>query len=901
MKRLHTWFWIALACGALAPAPARAQAAPALREQLEALRRDPPTGVSRGTLTSIEYLLDTAGRIEGRFEPQAASWRERAKRYLEAARQGVDPYARAKGEIVNRGYRSPITTRLQGYAVYLPPDYDPSKEWPLYVALHGGSSNGNLFLGVVLGNNMPWKKYPEHLWDDYEPRWKPPFIVVAPTGMGQVMWRWMGEQDVLDVIEDVRRHYSVDGDRVVLGGLSNGGVGAYAIGMRHAWRFAAVQAMAGAPSWIQYAGGRPRPEEMRVLERWSGLHLAPNIVNTDFRYYHGRTDGGPMKPRFVDQLSEKLESLGLPRNVTWYDTGHDILYLVHQHGRVYEGLAEVKRNRRPSKVTVITGDYRANRQHWVTVTRIEGYPSLARVDAQVEDRTLTATTDGVRALAFDLRDAPLPPGEVRLVVDGSEAYRGPRARLGHVVHLLRDGDGWRTGFPRADDFEKRPGVSGPLTDAYHGRMVHVYGTQSPEHTEALRKAARQGSNGWPLWLWDFDQQVVADTEVDEALMRSAHLVLYGTAGDNAVLERIHDRLPIRLAEDAVVVGERRFEGDDVGARFIHPNPLAPDRYVIVQGGVTPDAVRAGHRLPDFLPDYVVYDGQTTRSRPRLTLGSNAPRALGYFDDRWRLPKQPAAAAGDAQGDPAEPSAPAPSTLPVTPPPPDPPRPRRFAAPPTDPAGRIARSIARRVPHFPNLRAEIPGATWRVDPTARWQVRAEAACLEELDALGVPFRHRPAQKTPVPTPVEILGPVEGVWLRSLREEEPLVLSCEMAVRLPELARVLARHGVRGVDVSSAVRERPRISFHTMGLGLDLPRFWTDHGWLTVARHFEATPDAHTCEGPPPRTPRARALRAMACDLYRTKRFSSVLTPNYNEGHRDHFHLDARPDDPRLYLR
>ncbi|MFW5925927.1 MAG: extensin family protein, partial [Myxococcota bacterium] len=780
---------------------------------------------------------------------------------------------------------------------------------PLYVALHGGSSNGNLFLGVVLGNNMPWEKYKQHLYDDYEPRWKPPFIVVAPTGFGQVMWRWMGERDVLDVITDVQRHYSVDADRIVLGGLSNGGVGAYALGMRHASKFAAVQAMAGAPSWLQYGGGRPRPEERRLLRRWSGLHLAPNIPNTDFRYYHGRTDGGPMKPRFVEQFSEKLTELGLPKNVTWYDTGHDILYIVHRHGRVYDELAEVKRDPRPSEVTVVTGDYRANRQHWVTVTRIADYPRLARVDAEIEGDTLTATTDGATALAFDLRTAPLEDGTVRIVVDGAEAYRGPRRQLGHVIHLVRSGDDeWRTGFPAAGDGgpRKRPGVSGPLTDAYYGRMVHVYGTQNPEHTEALREAARKGSSGWPLWLWDFEQRVVADTEVDDALMESAHLVLYGTAGDNAVLEKLRGRLPVTVGDDAVVVGKQRIEGDDVGVRFIYPNPDAPERYVVVQAGVTIDAVRAGHRLPDFLPDYVVYDGQTTRRRPRLTFDGNAPRALGYFDDRWQLPDtggtaQTSDGDGDGQGDPAEPSASTDSSLPVPPAPPTPSRPRRFAAPAADPAGKIARDLARRVPRFPNLRAEIPGATWRTEPAARWPIRGEPACLADLSERGVPFRKRPAQAGTVPTPVELLGPVNGVWFRSMHDDRPLVMSCELATRLPDLARVLARHGVRGVDVSSATRKRPRISFHSMGLALDIPRLWTDRGWLSVARDFVATPDRRTCEAPPAGDRRARTLTRIACSLHRTDRFSTVLTPNYNEGHRDHFHLDARPEDPRLYIR
>jgi hypothetical protein len=31
------------------------------------------------------------------------------------------------------------------------------------------------------------------------------------------------------------------------------------------------------------------------------------------------------------------------------------------------------------------------------------------------------------------------------------------------------------------------------------------------------------------------------------------------------------------------------------------------------------------------------------------------------------------------------------------------------------------------------------------------------------------------------------------------------------------------------------------------------------------------------------------------------FNTVLTPNYNAGHRDHFHLDIRPDDQRFYFR
>jgi hypothetical protein len=240
-------------------------------------------------------------------------------------------------------------------------------------------------------------------------------------------------------------------------------------------------------------------------------------------------------------------------------------------------------------------------------------------------------------------------------------------------------------------------------------------------------------------------------------------------------------------------------------------------------------------------------------------------------------------------------------MPVPPAPPTPEPPRRFRARASDPAGRVARLIARRAATFENFRALIPGATWREEPRALWQIRNEAECHAALRDAGVPFRPIAEHPTPVPSPVEILGPVDGVWFRMIHDDRPLAVSCEMAVRLPDIARIVKRHGVVGVDVMSAYRTSPRASFHTMGLALDIARFHTGTAWLSVLEHFEETPENETCEAPTPRNPKARKLLAIACALHRSRLFSSVLTPNYNDGHRDHFHIDARPDDPRLFLR
>lgn len=891
-----------LAFAALSASRADAQS---VDERIAALGERAPTGA----LLSVQYLLDVSQRLRAReLDERADAWRARGLRYLQSLEEGVDPYPLERGKIVNRGYRSVISPELQGYAVYVPPDYDPSRRYPLYLCLHGGSSNGNLFLGVVLGNNLDWLSYNEHLYDDFEARWTPDWIVVAPTGFGQVMWRWMGEQDVLDVLADVQRNYAIDDERIVLAGVSNGGVGTYTIGMRHAWRFSQIQAMAGAPSWLQYLGNRMTATERREAERFSGIHLAQNSVNTVFRYYHGRTDTGPMRPHYVEEFTRHLQSLGdVPVNETWYDAGHDILYRVTRHGRVYDRLADVRRPTSPEAVRLVTGDYRANRQHWLQMDRIEAYPQLAEARARVADGRLTITTEHATALSLYVTDLP-EADPIAIEVDGREVYSGSRAALGHRLHLRRDAEGWALGFP-PDGRIKRPGLSGPITDAYYGRMVHVYGTQRAEDTDDLRDAAERGARGWPLWAWNVGQEVVADTAVTEAMMKSAHVVLYGTPGSNAVLERIAGALPIRVEPDAVVVGTERHEGRHVGVRFVYPNPLAPNRYVIVQAGTSTSIVKKGNKLPEFVGDWIVYDPQTVRGQQRRVQGPNRTLGEGHFDDAWRLPGTPEAStegagpdqtAGETGSETADASEEEP-TLPIPVAPPVPTPPRRYGAPANDPAGRVARRIWARVPTFINFRAEIPGAVWRIDNDARWSIRPQQECYDALSETSVPFRPRPEISPIVASPVEILGPVDGVWFRMTHEERPLVMSCEMAIRLPALIAILKEHDVHGVEILSSYRTTPMTSFHTMGLALDLSRFWTENGWLSVLHHYEETPMQETCSGPRPRNRRARTLRTMACQMAQTRLLSSVLTPNYNEGHRDHFHIDARPDDTRIFVR
>ena len=903
------------------------QVKPATQESpyaaIERARAQASKKLDASVFDSIALQHEIADRIGKDYPKQAGVFRTRAASWLKTANEGRDPLQAAAGQIVMRGYSSPVSRIRQGYAVYLPRNYDASRAYPLRFVLHGGSANGNLFLGVVLGNNMNWKEYDYHLWDDFTPRYHPDWIVVAPDGFGQVMWRFMGEQDVLDVLDDVQRHYHVDTDRVVLAGLSNGGVGAYSLGMRHASRFSAVLAIAGAPSWLQYAGGKIDPLQAQTLRPLSAMDLAENAINTDFRFFHGKNDPGPMRPAFVEAFGKHIATLGVPYTEKWFDTGHDLLYLVVRQGSLFKDLEKVTRKHKPSEVRLVSGDHRAAQQHWLRVTSFTRLPELARVRAVAKGDELRLDVSGADAFEVTWKDVPLADtAQVQWVINGVPVARTQKAALQERVSFTRAGEHWRLGSPepQGNALRKLTGSTGPITDAYYGRMLHVYGTANPAHTAELRKQAERGARGWPLWLWRVDQPVLADTELSAEQLRDHDLVLYATPGSHALLSRIEAQLPIRVEADAVVVGDQRFTDKGVGTKFIYPNPLNPKRYVIVQAAPTIEAVKAGYNLPDFLPDYVVYDAKSTRARPRLLFPSPPP-ALGYFDQAWQIdqahtqrallrakntmtrsPSQVAQHKGDGPESADQDNPPSPLPVPVSPEAPA--VPQAFATEPTTQAGKAAREIAKRVATFTNFRSKIAGATWRVEQASVWSIREADACLTQLSEHGVQAQPwKAALPTPVATPVQLQAAVSGVSFRFMHAAAGAVISCELAARLRDIAEVVAKHGVHTVWVMSAYRDHPYPSFHTLGLALDLSRFDTQEGPLVVKSDYVIDRTRETCAEKPDKkaSDKHRKLQAIACDLAATGRFSSVLTPNYNAGHRDHFHVDIRPNDPRLFIR
>ena len=217
--------------------------------------------------------------------------------------------------------------------VYLPYSYDPSGEYSLIVTLHGYSANDR-DAASSLAAQAP-----------------DVFIAIAPYGRGDIGYRSIGEQDVLDVLAMAQQTYPVDPDRVYLTGSSMGGLGAWRIGIFYADRFAAVAPFCG----------------------WTSIWHLVNLRNVPVLIVHGDYDTS-VPVEFSRAAAAALRDLGY--NYVFEElpgVGHDAWSgLVDIKGGQYlfDFFRQHKRNLWPAEIFFTTDYLRYGKHYWVQIEEL---------------------------------------------------------------------------------------------------------------------------------------------------------------------------------------------------------------------------------------------------------------------------------------------------------------------------------------------------------------------------------------------------------------------------------------------------------------------------------------------------------------------------------------------------
>jgi poly(3-hydroxybutyrate) depolymerase len=299
-----------------------------------------------------------------------------------------EEYARLKA---GRTYKKEATGRVElpttvagirlDNVLEVPADYDPARKWPLRVQLHGGVGRQAPAPGERAGGRpLDSSRIPNAGELNLHPRaWN-----------GVEWWRAPQVDNILNLIETVKRRYNVDESRVYVTGISDGGTGVLFFAMRVVTPFSACLSLNGHPAVL----ANPQVGADPQLYPTNMANCAMYMVNG------GRDELYPAAS--VEPFVQMIRSAGAP--VEWHvyeEAGHNTAWWPEERGAYEKYLGSHARVAHPATITWETDRTdRYNRMRWLVVNQLGTRAS----DAMLTDVN-TIETRGGRRPVFERRRA----------------------------------------------------------------------------------------------------------------------------------------------------------------------------------------------------------------------------------------------------------------------------------------------------------------------------------------------------------------------------------------------------------------------------------------------------------------------------------------------------------------
>jgi len=506
----------------------------------------------------------------------------------------------------------------QPYAIYIPQNFYEQKKYPLVIFLHGAWSNHRLGLRRAFGQgnlqgtdftgpgNVPRENDLEAT--RYFPKLKDvDYIVATPYARGTAGYQGIPEEDVYEMLDDIKSRFSIDEDRIYLTGLSMGGGGTIWLGLTRPDIWAAIAPCCPAP-----------PDESGELAcNASNLPVHLFIGDKDFLYKTAQD----WKARFQTYTSrfDYIEYPGI---------GHNSWEQAYKDGFIFEWFSQFKRNLFPEQVKFATRWFKYNKAYWVKLDNFTP-GTLTTIDAKFAGNNIVEIqTSNLAALTLNLAGHPQfnPAKKLTVKIDGKSF----NISTGDGVSFMKNKGAWTSRKFAPQLTSKGPGAEGPLSAATAANHIYVYGTGgNPSQEElAARRALAASAADWSGMggrIMVFPR-VLSDKELRESDFDNCNIILFGTRETNLIIEKLADKLPIHLNNNA----------KDHGMVYIYP---LNDHYVLINSGLpwwTPPKSKARQGGMAFMGSAI----EMLKNYKDYILFKETPDNIiseGYFDNNWKLP------------------------------------------------------------------------------------------------------------------------------------------------------------------------------------------------------------------------------------------------------------------------
>ena len=683
------------------PAADRAEIETGLKQLAEKIKELKKNAALAGEIPNVEIFhksADWAIRYNEIFDakqiPIAKEHVQQGLARAAALAKVQAPWNTATGLVV-RAYRSKIDGSVQPYGLLIPEGLKPGAKVPLHFWCHGRNEKLSELAFIDGSQKNKGEFTPEGA------------IVCFLYGRFCNANKFAGEVDLFEAFDDIKKHYAIDDQRLVMRGFSMGGAAAWQFGTHHSVMFAAVAPGAGfaetAEFFKVFAEGKEAPPWWeQVLWRWYDCTtMAANLANTTTVAYSGEIDGQKQAADIMLRYAEK-EGITFPHII-----GPQTPHKYHAESKVeinkiVDAAVAKGSPEAPQKVRFVTHSLIYPKCGWGEIQGMERQWERAEVAAERnKDGAISVTTKNVTRLrlsddsaipeAFTSQNGAVfryikmtPDGAQlpdRFTIDGAEFHH--KGGMTALVVEKRDGKwmkaafGWRdkkgdaagsSGYITQQDFGvKRPGICGPIDHAFMDKFIFVRPTGRPINDMVGNWAKSEMERAIAQWRQVFRGEVTIVDDVNyleqaatfravraadilgakkndvskdarkiaDAFEDGPHIVLWGDISSNKVIAETARALPLKWTgtELSLALGTQKVDAAHHAPILIYPNPLNPNRYIVLNSGPTfreAAALNNSDQTPK-LPDWAIVD---LRTPP----GPKWPGQIvdaGFFDETWK--------------------------------------------------------------------------------------------------------------------------------------------------------------------------------------------------------------------------------------------------------------------------
>lgn len=266
-------------------------------------------------------------------------------------------YLRSEGEKVVC-FHSDIDDTPDYYTITLPRGYSPDRKYPLLVI-------NNVLPGTWLSSYFSRAKSIE-------------VIAVDFSGKGVTMGSYIGDAAFNEIYKDVFSKFSIDENKVLMMGHSNGGYATWAQAQVTPDRYSAIFPAVSEPN-----------EKMLM-----------NLSNMSVRYFTSESDD-------LDSIvTENVENVG--KYIKDYKTyriekfNHGLMGTVQFNERILTELIQYNRDDFPNEVNFSTDKNRYLKAYWIRIHSMKSGKALAKVYAKIEDNHIFITAENITGITVTI-------------------------------------------------------------------------------------------------------------------------------------------------------------------------------------------------------------------------------------------------------------------------------------------------------------------------------------------------------------------------------------------------------------------------------------------------------------------------------------------------------------------